>query len=42
VEGNGIGADPEEENVNFIAQDLQDGVHDNLVYATKGKVALRE
>jgi hypothetical protein len=38
AEGNGIGADPEEENVNFIAQELQDGVHDNLVYRTQSKV----
>jgi uncharacterized coiled-coil protein SlyX len=35
---NGIGADPLEENVNFIAQDLQDGVHDNLVYTTRSKI----
>lgn len=35
---NGINANPEEENVNFIAQDLQDGVHDLLVYETKNKV----
>jgi hypothetical protein len=35
---NGIGADPAEENVNFVAQDLQDGVHDNLVYETVCKV----
>jgi hypothetical protein len=38
AEGNGIGADPLEENVNFIAQDLQDGVHDSLVYRTRSKV----
>jgi len=35
---NGIGANTLEENVNFIAQDLQDGVHDNLVYRTRNKV----
>jgi hypothetical protein len=38
AEDNGINADPKPENVNFIAQDLQDGVHDNLVYETRNKV----
>jgi hypothetical protein len=40
--GNGIGADPLEENVNFIAQDLQDGVHNNLVYTTRSKVRMSD
>ncbi len=35
---NGIGANPEEKNVNFIAQDLLDGVHDELVYSTRAKI----
>jgi hypothetical protein len=35
---NGIGANPDEENVNFIAQDLLDGIHDSLVYSTRARI----
>jgi hypothetical protein len=42
AEGNGVELDPGEEHVNFIAQDLQDGVHDNLVYTTRSKVRVSD
>jgi len=38
AEGNGIGADPAKEHVNFVAQCLLDGTHQNLVSEIQAKV----
>ena len=38
AEGNGIGADPGKEHVNFVAQCLLDGVHQGLVNKIQAKV----
>ena len=38
AEGNGIGADPAKEHVNFVAQCLLDGVHGSLVSEIQAKV----
>jgi len=38
AEGNGIGADPKRDHVNFVAQCLLDGTHQNLVSEIQAKV----
>ena len=38
AKGNGIGADPKKEHVNFVAQCLLDGTHQNLVSEIRAKV----